>query len=61
MWQRLFFILVSIFIIWLIYRVIRYHPKALSRENLGKSFYTLGWLALALIAFVGLLVLLLRS
>lgn len=61
MWHKLFFIALTIFIIWLIYRQIRYNPKAFAKENLSKSLWTLGLLALGLIAFVGLLVLLLRA
>lgn len=60
MWHKLFFAVLAIFIIWLIYRNLKSNPKAFSKDNLGKSLHTLGWLALALIAFVGLLVLLLR-
>lgn len=61
MWHKLFFIALAVFIIWLIYRSIKHNPKSFSRENLGKSVYTLALLALGLIAFVGLLVLLLKS
>ncbi len=61
MWMKLFLILLTIFIGWLIYRNIRYNPQAFSKENLGKSFYTLGLLALALIAFIALLVMLLKG
>jgi len=61
MWMKLFLILLTIFIGWLIYRNIRYNPQAFSKENLGKSFYTLGLLALALIAFIALLVILLKG
>ena len=61
MWMKLFLILLTIFIGWLIYRNIRYNPQAFSKENLGKSFYTLGLLALALIAFIALLVVLLKG
>lgn len=59
--MKLFLILLTIFIGWLIYRNIRYNPQAFSKENLGKSFYTLGLLALALIAFIALLVMLLKG
>jgi len=61
MWMKLFLILLTIFIGWLVYRNIRYNPQAFSKENLGKSFYTLGLLALALIAFIALLVMLLKG
>ncbi len=61
MWMKLFLILLIVFIAWLIYRNIRYNPQAFSKENLGKSLYTLGLLALALIAFIALLVVLLKG
>jgi len=48
-------------IIWFLYRSIKGRPDLFSRENLGKSFSTMGILALILIAFVAMLVLLLRS
>ncbi|KPJ67579.1 MAG: hypothetical protein AMJ43_03620 [Coxiella sp. DG_40] len=59
--MKLFLILLTIFIGWLIYRNIKYNPQAFSKENLGKSFFTLGLLALALIAFIALLVVLLKG
>ena len=37
---------------WLVYRSIKSQPQAFSKENLNKSFYLLGWLALGLIGFV---------
>lgn len=61
MWHKLFLVVLTIFIMWLIYRNIKSNPNAFSKGNLGKSLSTLGWLALALIAFVGLLVLLLKT
>jgi hypothetical protein len=61
MWTQLFFILLVVFLGWLIYKNIKHNPQAFSKENLGKSFYTLGLLALLLIAFVTLLIMLLRG
>jgi hypothetical protein len=61
MWTQLFFIILVAFLGWLIYKNIRHNPNAFSKENLGRSFYTLGLLALLLIAFVALLVILLRG
>lgn len=43
-------------IIWVIYRSIKGRPDQFSRENLTKSFSTMGILALLLIGFVALLV-----
>lgn len=61
MWKQLFFIILVAFLGWLIYKNIKHNPNAFAKENLGKSFYTLGLLALLLIAFVALLVILLRG
>jgi hypothetical protein len=61
MWTQLFFILLAVFLGWLIYKNIKNNPNAFSKSNLGKSFYTLGLLALLLIVFVALLVMLLRG
>jgi len=48
------------FIVWILYRSIKGNPQQFSRENLHKSFFSMGVLALLLIGFVGLLVLLLN-
>ncbi len=47
-------------LIWVIYRTIKGRPEQFSRENLSKSFSTMGFLALILIAFVAVLVFLSR-
>ena len=47
-------------IVWVIYRNIKGRPEQFSRENLTKSFSTMGILALVLIVFVGVLVYLAR-
>ena len=47
-------------IVWVIYRSIKGRPEQFSRENLAKSFSTMGILALGLIGFVALLVFLAR-
>ena len=46
----------AIAIIFILYRFIKAQPQALSRENLNKSFYTMGLLGLGLIGFVTLLI-----
>jgi len=61
MWTQLFFIILALFIGWLIYRNIKSNPQAFSKQNLSKSLYTLGLLALALILFVAILIMLLRG
>lgn len=43
-------------IVWLLYRTIKNRPDQFSRENLTKSFSSMGVLALMLIGFVALLV-----
>lgn len=47
-------------IVWVIYKNIKGRPEQFSRENLSKSFSTMGVLALLLIGFVALLVFLAR-
>lgn len=61
MLAKLLLILLIGFMGWLVYRSIKGQPQAFSKENLNKSFYLLGWLALGLIGFVVLLVLLLKK
>ncbi|AHE68346.1 hypothetical protein [Legionella oakridgensis] len=48
-------------IVWILYRTIKGQPEQFSRENLGKSFSSMGILALLLIGFVALLILFLRT
>lgn len=47
-------------IVWAIYRAVKGQPELFSRSNLSKSFSSMGILALILIAFVALLVVLLK-
>jgi hypothetical protein len=47
-------------IIFYLYKVIKGQPEQFSKENLNKSFLTMGILACILIAFVALLVATLR-
>ncbi|KTD11699.1 hypothetical protein Lgra_1157 [Legionella gratiana] len=48
-------------IIFILYRTIKGNPGQFSKENLNKSFSTMGFLALILIGFIALLVLILRN
>lgn len=57
---KLLFILLSIFIIWQLFTYLRGHPEAFSKDNLLRSFSTLGILALLLIIFVAGLVFLVK-
>ena len=47
-------------IVWILYRTIKQRPEQFSRDNLSKSFFSLGILAFILIIFISFLVLLLR-
>lgn len=47
-------------IIWFLYRNIKNRPDVFSRENMSKSFFSMGILAVLLIAFVALLIVILR-
>ena len=48
-------------IVWVLYRSIKSQPEQFNRENLTKSFMSMGILALLLIAFVALLVFMIRN
>lgn len=48
-------------IIFFLYQTIKGKPEVFSKENLNKSFFTMGILAVGLIGFVALLILMLRS
>ena len=48
-------------ILFILYRSIKGNPGQFSKENLNKSFFTMGVLALGLIGFIALLVLILRN
>lgn len=60
-WTALLFLAGAALMGWLLYRQVKGNPQAYSRENMGKSVYTLGILALLMICFIGFLVMLLRS
>ena len=60
-WMQIVYLLGIALAGWLIWRTIKGNPQMFSRANLGKSFTTLGVLALLLIVFVGILILVLRN
>lgn len=60
-WEGLVVALVIGFLLWNLYRGVKNKPEAFSKENTGKSFYTLGLLALSLIALITFCVILLRG
>ncbi len=51
----------AVLILFLLYQTIKNRPDYFTKENMSKSFLTMGILALGLIAFVALLILLLRQ
>lgn len=59
-WIQLLYLLGAIALIWFGIHFIRSNPGQFSKENVGKSFYTIGILTLGLIAFIALLVFLLK-
>ncbi len=54
-------ILAFIGLIFILYNKIKSRPDLFTKENLNKSFYTMGILALVLIGFIFLLILMLRA
>lgn len=48
-------------ILFYIYTTIKSRPEQFSKQNLNKSFFTMGVLAIGLIGFVGLLIILVSS
>lgn len=48
-------------VIFVLYRFIKGSPEQFSKENMSKSFMTMGVLGLILIGFIALLILMLRS
>jgi len=48
-------------LMWLLYHTVRTNPDTFSKESLSRSFMTMGFLALLLIAVVGFVVIILRA
>lgn len=48
--------ILCLFFVWRIYRILKDNPDLLNRDNLTKSFSTMGVLGLILIGFVAILV-----
>jgi hypothetical protein len=55
------FVISAAFLLWFMFRTIRHNPHAFSKENLSKSIYTMGILALILIVIVFVCVWFLRT
>ena len=59
-WQVILYVIASGLLIWLAVRMIRGNPTLFSRDNISKSFTTIGFLTLGLIVFIALLAYLLK-
>jgi len=60
-WAMTLYLISAALLLWFMYRTVKKSPGTFSKSALGKSFHTLGVLALLLIVFVTILVFLLRS
>lgn len=60
-WYQVLGLVGFILVAWILYRGIKGRPAQFSRENLMKSFSSMGVLSLILIGFVTLLVMLLKT
>lgn len=61
MWMQLLAIAAAVMIVWFLVRAIKGNPETFSKQNFAKSFSTMGFLGLGLIAFIALCVMLLRA
>lgn len=41
-WEKIIGVVVGLLFVWMAYRSLRANPQALSKENLGKSFRSMG-------------------
>lgn len=57
---QIIFVVLAIFLGWQLYRYIHVNPQMFSKENIGRSIFTLGILALLLIGFLTICVLLIK-
>lgn len=60
-WMKLLYVIGAIVLAGLAFMTIRSQPQMFSRQNLSRSFFTMGVLALLLIGFIALVVIWLRS
>lgn len=58
---KIAYTLFVLFICYGLYRYLRANPESLSGENLSKSATTMGLISIALIGFIGFVVMLLRG
>lgn len=54
-------ILGAVMLVWVLYRGVKNRPELFTKDNMSKSFTTMGVLALLLIGFVALLILLVKT
>ena len=59
-WMQLLALIGAGFIVWLGFRLIKGQPGLFSKKNVENSFFTLGILALGLIAVIAICVLVLK-
>lgn len=60
-WEELFYLLISASLVFILFSYVKNKKELFSSENFMKSLYTLGLLALGLIAFIGYCVWMLNS
>lgn len=60
-WGLALLVISAALMVWLIVRTIKGNPQAFSKENLSRSVYTMGILALILILIIFFCVMLLRN
>ncbi|MBN1684448.1 MAG: hypothetical protein JW855_03305 [Gammaproteobacteria bacterium] len=61
MLSKILLTILSLFLLWYLWRIYQRNPQMFSRENWGKSFFTMGVLALILIGVIAICVFFLRS
>lgn len=60
-WEQILAVIIAAFFIWMLYGYIRRNPTMLSAGKLGKSFWSMGILALILLVVISLTVVLLNN
>ncbi len=60
LWEQILLVVGMLGVGFWIYTLIKHNPGLFSKENLGKSFYTMGILAIVLIAFIAMCIWILR-
>ncbi len=60
-WMALLFLIAAALFAWLGFRTVKNNPTMFTKESFGKTVQVLGVLALALIAFIAVLVMLLKQ